>query len=282
MFIFANCKWEEVTGDFFYTRMVQRSALLLGESIAIKMNDPLAADWYALQASQISLALEHHWSQAKGYIVSGLKNSQDIRSGLDISTILAVIHSSQTPSFSPGDDRILSTFVHLINSFSQSYDVNKVSHDEYGQPLGVAVGRYPEDMYNGTGKSTGNPWYLATASMAEFLYKLALLYEKNGTIVITSRSLPFFRDFLTLQDTSKEVIDRGSQIFTRVITLCISRGDEFLRRIKFYSPTANLSEQYDAKSGKNLGAQDLTWSYASILSASRARTELLRVSRDYD
>lgn len=254
--------------------MVQRSALIRGESIARKMNDPLAADWYALQASQISLALEHHWSQSKGYVVSGLKNSQDIRSGLDISTILAVIHSLETPSFAPNDDRILSTFVHLVDRFSQSYEVNNVSIDEYGQPLGVAVGRYPEDLYNGTGKSTGNPWYLATASLAEFLYKLALVYKKNGIIVVTKISLPFFRDFLSLNFTTED-IHRDSKSFPMVLTSCLKRGDEFLRRIKYHSPTANLSEQFDSKLGNNVGARDLTWSYASLLSASRVRFDLL-------
>ena len=271
--------WEEVIGDFFYTRMVQRSALIRGQAIARKMKDPLAADWYALQASQISLALEHHWSEAKGYIVSGLKNSQDIRSGLDISIILGVLHSPETPSFSPKDDRILSTFVQLVNSFSKSYDINKITHDQYNQRLGIAIGRYPEDLYNGAGKSIGNPWYLATSSLAEFLYKLAFLYTKQGIITVTYRSLPFFRDFLQLKSLALGDIKSDSKIFSQIILNCFIRGDEFLRRIKYYSPTANLSEQFDGKSGINKGAHDLSWSYASLLSAIRSRNDLRMITK---
>ncbi len=258
-----------MVGDFFYTRMVQRSSLIHGADIARKMNDPLAADWYEFQALQISLSLEHHWSEAKGYIVSGLKNSQDIRSGLDISIILGVIHSSKLPSFAPDDDRVLSSFVHLVGRFAQFYDINKVTHDRNGQPLGVAIGRYPEDVYDGTGVSSGNPWYLATASLAEYLYNLAYLYQKKDRVDITSRSLPFFRDFLKIKSIKVGLAD--SLLLSKVIQMCRIKGDEFLRRIKFYEPMANLSEQYDSLSGRNLGARDLTWSYASVLSAGRAR-----------
>jgi glucoamylase len=239
------------------------------------MNDTLAAEWYLSQASQITLSLEHHWSEAKGYIVSGLKNAQDIRSGLDISTILGVLHSSNLPSLGPDDDRVLSTFVHLVERFAKSFDVNRVTHDSDGHPLGVAVGRYPEDVYDGTGVSNGNPWYLATASLAEFLYKLANVYQKEGRIVITARSLPFFRDFLKLKSIEIDYLSANSITFSAVIKTCKIRGDEFLRRIKYYSPIANLSEQYDSFSGINLGAKDLTWSYASLLSAHRARNYLL-------
>src|SRR5438067_683903 len=33
--------------------------------------------------------------------------------------------------------------------------------------------RYPEDVYDGVGTSLGNPWYLATTSMAELFYRAA-------------------------------------------------------------------------------------------------------------
>ena len=261
--------------------MVQRSSLLLGSRIARRMNDSIAADWYDLQASEISLALEHHWSEADGYIVSGLHNARDIRSGLDISTILGVLHSRESPSFQVHEDRVLITVKNLVERFSLIYDINKVKYDTYGRAIGPAIGRYPEDLYDGTGKSRGNPWYLATASIGEYLYILANMYQSQGVIRVTNRSLPFFEQFLGVNDTSVGNIFRDSSIFSKVITACISRGDEFIRRIKYHSAHANLSEQFDANSGMNVGAYDLSWSYASLLSAKRMRARVKGSSFHY-
>ena len=48
---------------------------------------------------------------------------------------------------------MLATAVAIENSFANLYTINK------NKPswLGTAIGRYPEDTYNGNGNSQGNP-----------------------------------------------------------------------------------------------------------------------------
>lgn len=64
---------------------------------------------------------------------------------------LHVTNSTTTHLFPPWDSRILSTLNSLINTFEPLYPINT-------QSVGVGIGRYPEDIYNGVGTSQGNPW----------------------------------------------------------------------------------------------------------------------------
>jgi glucoamylase len=49
-------------------------------------------------------------------------------------------------------------------------------------------------------------------------------------------------------------------------------GDAMLRAVVFHSDHLELSEQFDGTSGYEKSVNNLTWSYASFLSAVRART----------
>jgi glucoamylase len=53
-------------------------------------------------------------------------------------------------------------------------------------------------------------------------------------------------------------------------------ADAFIRRIKYHTPTdQRLAEEYNRNDGISTGALDLTWSYASLLTAAFARAALL-------
>src|SRR4051812_39511135 len=55
-----------------------------------------------------------------------------------------------------GSDKVLSTAYHLEQAFKPIYAINR------GTLVGTAIGRYPEDIYDGINKSNGNPWVLCT------------------------------------------------------------------------------------------------------------------------
>lgn len=130
-----------------------------GAAFARQMGDVGAADWYEKQVLSLSKALDIHWSENRGFIVSGYEGNslQPIRSGLDIATILAVIQSDTGDSltFSLTDDRVLATVKPLIESFRPVYRINSITQDEEGRPLGLAIGRYFEDSYDGVRNSRG-------------------------------------------------------------------------------------------------------------------------------
>ena len=57
--------------------------------------------------------------------------------------------------------------------------------------------------------------------------------------------------------------------------LIFRRRDAFMRTIKHYTPAdGHLSEEFNRNTGVPQGAADLTWSYASVLTAAFARAEL--------
>ncbi len=219
--------WEEVLGDHFYTRMVQRRALLDGAELARILGDQGAADWYKKQALAIEKSLLSFWDENRKIFVTTLNPSgglQGKESHLDVAIILGILHGYRDDGFlSPTDDRVLATARALELAFESLYPINGQSN------LGTAIGRYPEDRYDGyTTSSQGNPWVLATAAFAEFYYKGA--------------------------DQKK--------------------GDLFLKRIEHHAnPDGSLSEQMNRYSGFMQGAHDLTWSYASFLTALFARDQ---------
>lgn len=134
--------------------------------------------------------------------------------------------------------------------------------------------RYPEDTYNGTGTSGyGNPWYLCTLSMAELFYRAISEYRAVGRIEVTNTSAPFFDYFAPSASVAAgQSYTTKSKTFKAVISSLEGWGDAFVRRVKFHTPAdGHLTEEYDRTTGIPQGAADLTWSYASLLTASFAR-----------
>ncbi len=214
--------WEEVKGHHFYTRMVQRRALIEGASLAQKLDDPFAAEFYRSQAKKLESEIERHWNPERGIIVATLDRDGGLdykTSGLDVAVILGVLHGTTDDGFmSVSDSRVLATAKRLEDAFQSLYSINQ------NGMVGIAIGRYPEDQYFG-----GNPWVLATFALAEFYYKLGE----------------------------------------------IKKGDEFMARVQLHAnPDGSLSEQIDRKSGYMISARDLTWNYASFLTAIGSRNNL--------
>lgn len=228
--------WEETLGDHFYTRMVQRKALLLGATLADQLKDPGAASWYRQQAHAIESSLQNFWDPKRGYIVATRNRRGGVdykNSGLDVAVILGALHGGMGDGFFDAKDpRVRHTLDALVQQFSSSYDIN-----HQGYPA-TALGRYPEDTYAGTNFSGGNPWVLATLAAGEFYYRLA-----------GARSCG---------DTVKSGL--------------LAIGDTYVARVGIHAnPNGSLSEQIDRKTGFMISAVDLTWNYASVLTTSAAR-----------
>lgn len=234
--------WEEVAGTHFYTRYMQWRALTEGANLAKALGDETAARIYFTQSLQILNSLEQFWDSSRGIFLSTINRTagNDYKfSNIDSSVIIAVVQGGLVSGpFSVSDRRIESTFNHMRGVFSNIYSINQVQKDSEGYPMAQAIGRYPEDRYNGTRiDQQGNPWFISTHAFAEYLYLL-----------------------------SKDPNHMRSKF------MYISDGDAFIRRSKHHTDqNHHQSEQFNRENGYMQGAHDLAWSYASFLSAIRAR-----------
>lgn len=162
--------WEEVFGDHFYTRMVQRRALLEGAEFAQSLGDLGAADWYRRQAWQLSAEIEKHFDSSTGLIKPTLNRRGGLdykNSDIDIAVILAILHGHTNDGFiAYSDPRVVRYLDLVVNTFARAYSINNRP-----EIPGIAIGRYPEDRYAGIDFSGGNPWVLTTLAVAELYYR---------------------------------------------------------------------------------------------------------------
>ncbi|HEV2971402.1 MAG TPA: glycoside hydrolase family 15 protein [Pirellulales bacterium] len=276
--------WEEVRGHHFYTRMVERRALIEGAALARRLNDGGAADWYSAQASALEPALRGHWDQVNGIIRVTLDRDGGLSykaSNLDAAVVLAVLHANRQGDdfFSPTDDMVSATAASLSSTFDNLFPINQAKQDFDGAPLGTAIGRYPEDCYSGqAGTNVGNAWVLCTAGMAELYYRAASEWTVKGQIAVTDRNKGFF---LSLDPSRFQSLQPGQFLinndpaFQDVIAALRSAGDRQLRRVKYHAfLDGSLSEQMNRQTGFMQSARDLTWNYASILTVLGQRTAI--------
>ena len=269
--------WEEIRGQHFYTRMVQRKSMIEGAEFARSLGDPSAGDWYEKQARELEKEIEKHWDNDKGIIQVTLDRDDGVNykySGLDSAVILAVLHSSLADGFfNATDDRVLATAVAIRKRFSEIYDIN-----HRGLP-GTLIGRYPEDKYNGYhSDGEGNPWILATNAYAELYYRVAFSLNNAKKVTITGRNREFYSALFTREENpivSGKTFENGNPTFQQILERLRQEGDRFLARVRHHTgPDGRMAEQMDRRSGYQMGAADLTWSYASFLSAIDRRNAL--------
>lgn len=232
--------WEEVQGDHFFTRAVQRSALIEGAKLAQAMGDSGASDWYSRQAQQIEYSMLAFKNSTLNYIPTTLNYFHGLsskNSNLDIAVILGLLRSQAHDSFFPiNDKKVIQTIEALKKEFTMIYPINQ----RKDMP-GIAIGRYPEDVYGGADFSAGNPWVLTTLAVAEAYYEMALL-EKDA---LKSKGL-------------------------------IAEGEKYFQRVHVHAnPDGSLSEQISRHNGYMISAHNLTWNYAAVLTANWARERAL-------
>jgi len=268
--------WEEVKGLHFYTYMVQRRAMLDGAKVAERFGDIKSATKYKQEAAKIEKEIVGFWDEKLGHLIvtKGRVAGVDYKkSQLDTQTLLGSLHASIEGDnfFNPEDDRIHATFMALKKAFGALYTINKQS-----PRLAPTIGRYPEDMYNGYNADIGgNPWMLLTAAMAEVCYRTRNAWTKKGSFKVTKRNA----GFITYVSGGKTAFKAGETIakkdarFQATLKGLTTTGDRYLQRVRLHTEKdgMHLAEQWNRETGKQQGAEDLTWSYVSFITAFNAR-----------
>ena len=144
--------------------------------------------------------------------------------------------------------------------------------------MGTALGRYREDTYDGTqGIPTGtlgNPWFLTTLAISELYFQTAIEMSRAGSITITGISAPFFQQIgllSTIAVENKKYL-KGSAEFKAIVTSLIKNADEIIRRVAYHvGPSGNMAEQFSRFNGFQTSAENLTWSYSSVLTVNYYR-----------
>jgi glucoamylase len=232
--------WEEILADHFFTRMVQRRALIEGALLAKRLGDLGACDWYLRQSQAIGASLKQFTPADSSYILASLNLTKEYASrkpsNLDVSVLLGMLHgNTQDGVFALSSPQAISTISALVGSFGNIYPVNK-----NGFP-GIAIGRYPEDKYDGDHSQGGNPWVLTTLAMAQAYYQIAIETTVGSTV-----------------DPAYDKL--------------MQAGDQFFQRVQMHAnPDGTMSEQINAVTGYMMSARDLTWNYGAFFETLWAR-----------
>lgn len=259
--------WEEVNGSSFFTVAVQHRALVEGAKFATALGE--SCPNCESQAPSLLCFLQDFWNGTNVVSNINVQQSGFSRSGLDCNSILASIHTFDPDSavgcndatFQPCSDRALANHKAVVDSFRDIYTIN--SNISTGEA--VAIGRYPEDIYQG-----GNPWYICTYAAAEQLYDAVYTYNSTGSITVSTVSQPFFADLIPHIATGTYA--SSSSVYTSIVEAMLAYADGFVSIAEKYTPDdGGLAEQFNRDNGTALSAVDLTWSYASFLTMQRAR-----------
>lgn len=274
--------WEEVSDrDHFFTKMVQRKALLDGAEFFKQVGRTDKVDTYTNVAGQITSSLNQHWNVYFGYFTETLYQLNTYGGGLDSSVLLGILYgdlNDPLDPFSLTNDRVLKSVYYIRNAFTNAYQLNLNNANTV--PL---LGRYPGDIYDGYQFKGGNPWPLVTNALAQFYYALANEYVKTGQITVTALSLPFFQQVdssITKEMTVTKAED--AEKFSSIINHLVAAGDDALDMVKAYSvcyedqTCFHIAEQIDRVSGQPVSAKDLTWGYTTLLAAMRERSGLVK------
>ncbi|KAJ5946755.1 Glycoside hydrolase family 13 [Penicillium verhagenii] len=249
--------WEEIEGSSFFTVAAQHRALVEGSAFAQSLGQSCTG--CDSQAPQVLCHLQDFWNGTS--VIANLAN--DGRSGLDSNSLISSIQAfdpeaaCDDTTFQPCSARALSNHKLVVDSFRSIYTINS------GKSAGsaVAVGRYPEDTYQG-----GNPWYLATLAAAEQLYDALYQWNNQGSLVVTETSLPFFQALVSSAATGN--YSSSSSTYSSLTGAVQTYADGFFSIVQEYTPSnGSLAEQFTRDNGTPTSAGDLTWSYAAFLTA---------------
>jgi glucoamylase len=251
--------WEEEYGASFFARSVQ---LRCFQAIAANTIGLSVPDWLPAALPWLQNALASHWNGQ--YYQSMLPVPTDYRAPYDpnIDIVMAAIYGAIPVT----DTKLLATAAQLRSQWADPdsgyfYPINGADQQ---RGIGPLLGRYPGDVYDGdTDALVGDhPWAVSTANFAELYYRLAEQVTTTGMVPLDSLSGAFF---------SQVGIDASTAPAAAAAALA-DAGDQMLQAVIFHSDNLELSEQFDATTGYEKSVSNLSWSYASFLSAVRARS----------
>lgn len=292
-YILANWKkssfdlWEEINSMHLFNALTQMRALQDGYKLAQSVGESLCF----LQSLQDGYHALNSFilDPESGFISNNLPFLVETpslerlrkRVGLDIASLLASIHAHDLERGGTDDipldvdhPRVLGTLQAMVADMKYRYPVN---HNTINHPkeVGVGLGRYPEDIYDGYSTSEGNPWFISTATGAEVLYKS--IYKKLASrqdILFTSEDGNFFFRLLSQKSkvSGRRAIEYGSEDFADLLVQMFKYADSFLEIIKAHVDSGGrMLEQFNKNDGFMQGAEDLTWSYSAFYNGVRWR-----------
>ena len=265
--------WEEIYGDHFYTRMVQRKALRLGAELAKSWDDYRLSATYLEESKILEYMIRQHWKKESRMILPTLHRRGGIdykNSQIDVAVLLAALHGGMGDGFFDlKDHRIQRAVAQIEMAFEKDYTLNQ------NQDLpALAIGRYPEDQYDGyeTGR-VGNPWFISTAAMAEFYFSLSKILETEDIHVSSNNQIFLERLMPRVKFKVGDKISKEDSRFSILFGALRDRGDAYLKRILIHrnQETGELAEQFHRDTGFMQGASHLTWSYQAFLKAFGSR-----------
>lgn len=306
--------WEEMNGLHFFTLMVQQRALSLGSTFASNIGDLEAQDDYIAGNQAIRAFLkDNFWIHGKNFLTETINPQTYGRTGLDSAILLGALHaipdskfgnhvdfedntSTSDSSFSassyslvtaneppvlfePYSEKVIATMQNLIQDMETRYPINlhrlnEFKNSGYENTVGVGIGRYPEDVYDGVGRSLGNPWFITTAAVAQSVYSIAnfLDTQQDWFVLNTTNQpliAPFFNQFVNGTDFA---LSKRDPEYKELLQSLITYGDSFMDVMREHvSNNGDMSEQFSRWDGYMKGADKLTWSYGSFWSAVRER-----------
>jgi glucoamylase len=213
--------------------------------------------------------LQSYWN---GKYITANINVNDGRTGIDANTMLGALSAfdvaapCDSPTFQPCHSQSLASFKVFVDTFRNPdlYPINA------GVPpsQGVAVGRYPEDIYY-----NGNPWYLITLGAAEFLYDAVAQWSAQKSITVDDTSLPFFQGLYPNATATTYKQCKKSDPFRQILSAATTYADSFVAVAQNHTPSnGSLSEQFlKTPPGTPLSASALTWSFASFVTMAERR-----------
>jgi glucoamylase len=252
--------WEEEFGASFFARSVQ---LRCFQAIAANGLGIGVPGWLSTAVPWLQNALEGHWNgQYYQSLIPAPTDKAPYDPNIDI--VMAAIYGAVPVT----DTRLLATAALLRSQWADPdskyfYPINGADAQ---RGIGPVLGRYPGDTYDGDNDqpTDDHPWAISTANLAELYYRLAKEMTTSGTVPFDVLSASFFG----------QVGVGASTAPAAAATALAGAADQMLQAVLFHSDHLELSEQFDAITGFEKSVSNLSWSYASFLSAVRARNAL--------
>jgi len=247
--------WEDYrSGDFFWNRHLMRAALVRGAELAEEMGDAGVARQYRSVAKDIERQTDHFNG---GFVeqVSGRER--------DGAVIIAFNYGDLGDDhLAPLSPEVLNTVIQLNHFFCHTYKIN--TRDAADGVPGILYGRYEGDVYSPEWDG-GNPWVLITAALAQ------LIYRQAAAARFARAPLDYGIDGLLRQAYGLQKGLVGRPLGDALLAV----GDGVLARVRHHvEPDGfHLAEQLDKRTGRQVSATDLTWSYAEVLLAMQKRAD---------
>jgi len=264
--------WEYSIGFHFFTRMVQASALHEGNQFFGER-----AGWRAAE-NELYQQLEHHWNTSWEVIAFNDGPAQDYMGNTiptdplryDTSVALAVNHGQlEEPHFTLMDERVWATLTRLEDYFLTAFPVNA------GKKIGPAMGRHKGDNYYG-----GNSFYFLTSAYSELSFRIASQVAGTAGSLIAS---PLRVETLSRVLDTEVAPNTAFKLPNQELAEAFAReGDAFLKTMLDGVPAdGTMAEQQSKMDGSPASAHNLSWSYASVLTAILQREQWHRSTVDF-